>query len=214
MDLTFPSCPTYRRMSEAFQLNHGHSYPSHTCGPLLVAPPSVTCKGEHGVPSPITEVSTAATSTTASVSAEDDARTEAIAQRMERKKTREKMRRQEVNDKFNELMEALAEVEANPSAQATRAANMDKGNFRVDVLSRAVRVIKKLNEEVKVEHAEVERLRRQLQETGISRENDQSSSSGTSSEERGKINKPVGNFQLLFVLLCVRSLIFLITLKQ
>jgi hypothetical protein len=89
---------------------------------------------------------------------------------MERKKTREKMRRQEVNDRFTELMEALHEVDAQGSAAAAEAeggsggeghghshshlpgsqhhglsclaAGCDKGNFRVDVLSRAVRVLR------------------------------------------------------------------------
>jgi hypothetical protein len=97
---------------------------------------------------------------------------------MERKKTREKMRRQEVNDKFNELMEALSEADSKGQTpaekqqqkqqqQQAQAANIDKGNFRVDVLSRAVRVIKRLNEEVKTEHAEVERLRAQLEKTSF-----------------------------------------------
>ncbi len=90
---------------------------------------------------------------------------------MERKKTREKMRRQEVNDRFQELMEALHEVDGgaevkaellgeeesvygqqhghgqhhangSPHGLSCLAAGCDKGNFRVDVLSRAVRVIK------------------------------------------------------------------------
>lgn len=98
-------------------------------------------------------------------------RTEAVAQRMERKKTREKMRRQEVNDKLNELMEVLVEADskgqtpAEKQQQQAQAASIDKGNFRVDVLSRAVRVIKRLNEEVKAGQAEVERLRAQLEQT-------------------------------------------------
>ena len=99
------------------------------------------------------------------------ARTEAVAQRRERKKTREKMRRQEVNDKLNELMEVLAEADskgqtpAEKKQQQAQAASIDKGNFRVDVLSRAVRVIKRLNEEVKTGQAEAERLRAQLEQT-------------------------------------------------
>lgn len=75
-----------------------------------------------------------------------------MAQRMERKKTREKMRRQEVNDRFQELMDALAEVDSKGQEQAAReeaaaaaassGSGGDKGNFRVDVLSRAVRVLR------------------------------------------------------------------------
>lgn len=72
----------------------------------------------------------------------------AVAQRMERKKTREKMRRQEVNDKFQELMDALVEVDSNGQEQVSKeeatsaSSGGDKGNFRVDVLSRAVRVLR------------------------------------------------------------------------
>ncbi len=98
-------------------------------------------------------------------------RAQAVAQRMERKKRREKMRRQEVNDKFNELREALAEVDGPGQAtvqQQLPEQDNDKGNFRVDVLSRAVRVIKRLNEDVHAQHGEVERLRAQLEQTSVS----------------------------------------------
>ena len=125
-------------------------------------------------------------------------RTEAVAQRMERKKTREKMRRQEVNDKFNELMEALSEADSKGQTpaekqqqkqqQQAQAANIDKGNFRVDVLSRAVRVIKRLNEEVKTEQAEVERLRAQLEQTSlVKQEVQQSQEQQQQQEERALV---------------------------
>jgi hypothetical protein len=146
---------------------------------------------------------------------------------MERKKTREKMRRQEVNDRFQELMEALHEVDGgaevkaelaeeesvgghglhghnhhhangSPHGLSCLAAGCDKGNFRVDVLSRAVRVIKvrlyapaprrsyvppfsletdflfphhhtqRLHKEVQTERGEVERLRQLLGQASIS----------------------------------------------
>lgn len=87
--------------------------------------------------------------------------------------------------------QALAEVEANPTTQASRV-NMDKGNFRVDVLSRAVRVIKRLNEEVKTEHAEVERLRQQLQGTGFrEKPSPVNITATTTSPETATVSKPV-----------------------
>lgn len=94
---------THRRMSEAFQLNQGYSYPSHTCGPVLVAPPM--CKEEVSAGGGSMNGSTSSTLTTSHEEEGVGGRSEALAQRMERKKTREKMRRQEVNDKFNELMD-------------------------------------------------------------------------------------------------------------
>ena len=99
-------------------------------------------------------------------------RSTTVAQRVERKYSREKMRRQEVNDKLQELMGALEEVDGPPDAEAEAEAGTEaaagaetgveeaavveakeeggggsggdssSSSFRVDVLSRAVRVIR------------------------------------------------------------------------
>lgn len=147
--------------------------------------------------------STGDASMTASAGQATTSRTQAVAQRMERKKTREKMRRLEVNDKFNELMEALAEVEAEDQTpleqqqqkklQQVQAGNADKGNFRVDVLSRAVKLIKRLQAELKAEHTEVERLRAQMeQKCGPVKEEEVVDKEWSGHEERQACHSPSG----------------------